>query len=65
MPGRRSGEGPRSGGWPDLAEVKPGKAPVKMERHDVKKSDGWGNEPKVKRLVADLTDIQFDGIKVT
>lgn len=45
-------------------EVKPRKTPVKMDRQDVKTTDGWKNEPKAKRLVADLTDIQFDGIKV-
>lgn len=46
------------------AEVKPRKAPVKMDRQDVKTTYGWENEPKAKRLVADLTDIQFHGIKV-
>lgn len=46
------------------AEVKPRKAPVKVDRQDVKKTDCWDNEPKAKRLVADLTDIRFDGIKV-
>lgn len=47
------------------AEVKPRKAPVKMDnRQEIKKSDGWDNEPRAKRLVADLTAIQLDGIKV-
>ncbi|KAL6477227.1 hypothetical protein MHYP_G00130620 [Metynnis hypsauchen] len=49
---------------PNMAEVKPRKVAGKMDgRAEMKKSETWQHEPKAKRLVADLTDIQLDNIK--
>ncbi|KAL7872671.1 hypothetical protein AOLI_G00117420 [Acnodon oligacanthus] len=46
-------------------EVKPRKVAGKVDgRAEMKKSETWQHEPKAKRLVADLTDIQLDNIKV-
>ncbi|KAG9268987.1 calcium-binding protein 1-like isoform X1 [Astyanax mexicanus] len=50
---------------PAKVEVKPRKVVGKVEvRTEVKKADTWQNEPKAKRLVANLTDLQLDNIQV-